>query len=87
MTDADIEDNARRFIQTWNAGQRRVVDERAAPGLTVEYMHYPEPYHGPEAFKNLLARTHRFFPDLSIEVHNMDVRLSEAWAPKGTRLG
>lgn len=59
---------ARRFIQAWNAGQRHVVDELAAEDLTVEYTHFPEPFHGPEAFKDMLAQTHRHFPDLSIDV-------------------
>lgn len=87
MTDAEIEDVARRFIQAWNAGQRRVVDELAAPDLTVEYTHYPEPYHGPEAFKDMLARTHRFFPDLSIEVHDIvpgDNQAVVHWSYRGT---
>jgi steroid delta-isomerase-like uncharacterized protein len=45
-----------------------VVDELAAEDLTVEYTHFPEPFHGPEAFKDMLAQTHRHFPDLSIDV-------------------
>ena len=53
-------------MQAWNAGERHVVDELAAPDLTVSYTHYPEPYHGPDAFKEMLAKTHHFFPDLPI---------------------
>ena len=62
-------DIARQFIQAWNADRRSLVDEWAAPTLTVDYPHFPEPLEGPEAFKEMLARTHRFFPDLTIEVH------------------
>lgn len=32
------------------------------------YTHFPEPLDGPEAFKEMLAQTHRYFPDLNIEV-------------------
>ena len=87
MADADIETIARRFIQAWNAGQRHIVDELAAPNLTVSYSHYPEPYQGPQAFKNMLARTHRFFPDLTIEVHNVVAAENQAvvhWSYRGT---
>jgi len=51
----DVEVIARRFIQAWNAGQRHIVDELAAPDLVVSYTHYPQPYHGPDAFKEMLA--------------------------------
>lgn len=78
---------ARRFIQAWNAGQRHVVDELAAPDLTVSYTHYPEPYHGPEAFKAMLAKTHQYFPDLTIDVHDVIADGTQAvvhWTYRGT---
>ena len=84
---SDIEEIARRFIQAWNAGQRHVVDEFAAPDLVVSYTHYPEPYHGPEAFKEMLAKTHRFFPNLSVEVRDVVADGNQAfvrWKYQGT---
>lgn len=84
---SEAKDIARRFIQAWNAGQRHIVDQLAAPGLTVSYTHYPEPYHGPEAFKEMLAKTHRFFPDLSIDVRDVIGDESQAfvrWTYRGT---
>jgi steroid delta-isomerase-like uncharacterized protein len=84
---SDIEEIARQFMQAWNANQRQVVDELAAPDLTVSYTHYPEPYHGPEAFKEMLAKTHHFFPDLSIKVRDVVADGSQAflrWTYRGT---
>jgi steroid delta-isomerase-like uncharacterized protein len=74
-------------MQAWNAGQRHVVDELAAPDLVVSYTHYPEPYHGPEAFKEMLVKTHHFFPDLSIEVRDVVADENQAfvrWRYRGT---
>ena len=68
---ADVKSIARRFIQAWNAGKRHIADELGDPKLVVSYTHYPEAYHGPEAFKEMLAKTHWFFPDLSIEVRDV----------------
>jgi steroid delta-isomerase-like uncharacterized protein len=82
-----VADIARQFIGAWNAGQRDTVDAWAAPDLTVSYTHFPEPLHGPQAFKEMLAQTHRFFPDLTIEVHDVVARGNRAvvhWTYQGT---
>ncbi|PQJ26872.1 hypothetical protein BSZ35_18250 [Salinibacter sp. 10B] len=83
----DIEEIARRFIQAWNAGERHVVDEYASPDLIVSYTHYPEPYQGPAAFKEMLAKTHHFFPDLRVEIRNVVADGNKAfvrWTYRGT---
>ena len=56
MPQTDVTPIARQFIQAWNAGQRDVVDDLAAPDLTVAYPHFPEPLEGPDAFKEMLVR-------------------------------
>ena len=87
MPQTDATPIARQFIQAWNAGQRDVVDDLAAPNLTVAYPHFPEPLEGPDAFKEMLGQTHHFFPDLTIEV---DAVLAEGhqaavhWRYQGT---
>ena len=87
MPQTDATPIARQFIQAWNAGQRDVVDDLAAPDLTVAYPHFPEPLEGPDAFKEMLGQTHHFFPDLTIEV---DAVLAEGhqaavhWRYQGT---
>ena len=78
---------ARQFIQAWNAGRRDIVDDLAAPDLTVAYPHFPEPLEGPKAFKEMLAQTHHFFPDLTIEVEALVAEDDEAvihWHYRGT---
>ena len=83
----DTREVARQFIQAWNAGQHHIIDELAAPDLTVSYTHYPETYHGPEAFKAMLSKTHRYFPDLTIAVQDIVVEGNRAvvrWAYRGT---
>ena len=83
----DVEAIARRFIQAWNAGCRDIVDELAATDLMVSYTHFPEPFRNPESFKDMLADTHRSFPDLSIEVDDLvsdGTRVVVHWTYRGT---
>ena len=87
MNSSNAEDLARRFIQAWNAGSLHVVDELAAEDLTVSYTHFPEPFQGPEAFKDMLSQTHRYFPDLTIEIEEVVAGDDQAvvhWTYRGT---
>jgi steroid delta-isomerase-like uncharacterized protein len=87
MSSAQTEDIARQFIQAWNAGHLHVVDELAADNLTVSYTHFPEPFHGPEEFKEMLSQTHRYFPDLTIEIDEVVADGDQAvvhWRYRGT---
>ena len=68
MGDSSAEDLARRFIQAWNADHLHVVDKLAADNLMVSYTHFAESFQGPEEFKEILSQTHRYFPDLTIEI-------------------
>jgi steroid delta-isomerase-like uncharacterized protein len=84
---AAVRSVARRFIQAWNAGQKHIVDDLASPDLTVSYTHFPEPIEGSVDFKAMLAQTHQFFPDLSIEVNDLVVEGPRAvvhWTYRGT---
>lgn len=87
MGSAKTEDLACQFIQAWNAGHLHVVDELAADNLTVSYTHFSEPFHGPEAFKEMLSQTHRYFPDLTIEIDEVIADGNQAvvhWRYRGT---
>ncbi|MGA3028204.1 MAG: nuclear transport factor 2 family protein [Bryobacteraceae bacterium] len=55
---------ARRFLQAWRAGGQGIVEELAAPDITVSYSHFPQPFRGAQAFRELLAQTIGCFPDL-----------------------
>ena len=87
MSAARTKDVARQFIQAWTAGWRDVVDELAADDLVVFYTHFPDPVRGPDAFKAVLAQTHEFFPDLTLEVDQVvavDDRAVVHWTYRGT---
>lgn len=81
---------ARRFAQVWAPGNFGILDELAAPNLIVSYPVPPEPIHGPEAFKILLAQIFGGLPDASVSV---DEEIAEAdkvalrWTLRGTHKG
>jgi steroid delta-isomerase-like uncharacterized protein len=85
-----IEENkaiARRFIQAWSAGGEAIVDELAAPTLTVAYTHWPEPVRGPAQFKQMLTETFRYFPDMKVAVDELLAetdRVMVRWTYTGT---
>lgn len=87
MNTPSVKTIARRFIQAWSADHLHIVDELAAADLTVSYTHFPQPCQGPEAFKHMLAQTHQFFPDLTIEVKQVLADGNRAvvhWVYRGT---
>lgn len=71
MSVADNKAIAQRFIQAWNAGGQPIVDELAAPEITVSYEHWSEPARGPESFKQILSETFAYFPDMQITVEEI----------------
>ena len=87
MHPSDVEELARRFIQAWDPEHLHVVDELAAEDLIVSYTHFQEPFQGPGAFQEMLAETHRYFPDLTMDVHEVVANDSQAvvhWTYRGT---
>ena len=52
----------RRFIQVWAPGNLSVLDELAAPDITVIYPVLGEPLRGAAAFKQLLGHSMRRSP-------------------------
>lgn len=87
MSTATPKEIARQFIQAWNADQRHLADEWAAPNLTASYPHFDTPINGRDAFKEMLAQTHRFFPDLTMDVHEIvaeDDNVVVHWTYRGT---
>ena len=81
---------ARRFIQAWSAGGIGIIDELAAPDITVAYTHYPEPIHGAESFKQMLTQTFASFPDMRITVDELIAegdKVAVRWTYSGTHQG
>jgi steroid delta-isomerase-like uncharacterized protein len=87
MSDNRVERVARRFIEAWGVDGLRIIDDLAAPDLVVSYSHFPEPIRGAEAFKEALARTYEYFPDIEItadEVIATEDRAVVRWRYRGT---
>jgi steroid delta-isomerase-like uncharacterized protein len=68
---ADELNIAEHYMQAWSAGKAAIVDEMAAPDLTVSYTHFPAPIQGARNFKAVLAQTHQSFPDLQLTIDAM----------------
>ncbi|WP_179862299.1 ester cyclase [Longibacter salinarum] len=80
-------DVAQRFVQVWNAGRLDVIDDVAASEIIVDYPHFPEPLRGEEAFRKVMEKTYRFFPDLEIEVQDLvagEEKAAVRWTYRGT---
>ena len=81
---------ARRFIQVWGPENVGLVDELAAPDITVIYPVLREPLRGAAAFKQLLAHFHAACPDVEISA---DEQIAEGdsvvtrWRVNGTHRG
>lgn len=87
MSNSNAKNLARRFTQAWNADSLHIVDELAAEDLTVSYTHFPEPFQGPDAFKEMLSQTHQYFPDLTIDIEEIvadDEQAVVHWRYRGT---
>jgi steroid delta-isomerase-like uncharacterized protein len=78
---------ARRFIHAWSAGGLGIVDELAAPDITVSYSHFPEPIRGAEKFKQVLIQTVNSFPDIRVTADELiceEDRVVVRWTYRGT---
>ena len=81
---------ARRFIQAWVPGNLGLVDELAAPDITVTFPVLSEPLRGAEAFKHLLAQFHAAFPDAEMSVQEQIAegdKVATRWRFSGTHRG
>jgi len=81
---------ARRFIQVWAPGNLSVLDELAAPDITVIYPVLGEPVRGAAAFKQLLAHFHAACPDVEISVQEQIAegdKVVTRWSVCGTHRG
>jgi steroid delta-isomerase-like uncharacterized protein len=81
---------AHRFAQVWAAGGLHIVDELAAPDITVTYPMPPEPIRGAEAFKAFLAGVIAGLPDATVTVDESiaeDDKVACRWTMRGTHTG
>lgn len=81
---------ARRFGQVWSPGGQAIVDQLAAPDLTVFYPALREPLHGPEAFKQLLGTFYTAFPNAQVTISELIAEgdtVASRWRMHGTHQG
>lgn len=64
MSRGEVKEIAESFVRVWSAGNLEFPDELADPEIRVSYPHFDEPVRGRDAFRELLERTFRHFPDL-----------------------
>jgi steroid delta-isomerase-like uncharacterized protein len=79
-----------RFGQIWGQAPLEIIDELASPDLTVSYPLFPEPAHGPEAFKQVIRGIRAGLPDVEIEVHEAIAegdKVASCWTMRGTHTG
>jgi steroid delta-isomerase-like uncharacterized protein len=80
----------RYYDEIMNAAKLEVIDELMTPDFLFTIPTQPEPYHGPEGFKQLVTMLHNAFPDVHLQVKDM---LAEGdmvvayWTGTGTHTG
>ncbi len=89
MSTEDNKAIARRFIQVWGKGSLDIIDELAAPNISVFYSIVPETIHGPEAFKQVLMMMRSGLPDVDISVEEEIAegdKVVVRWMMRGTHM-
>ena len=62
---------AARFAQVWGNVSLDIIDELAAPSLTVHYPIFPRVIQGPAAFKQLMTAFRAAFPDSALKIEEV----------------
>jgi steroid delta-isomerase-like uncharacterized protein len=82
---------ARRYYdEIMNQANLATIDELMSPDFLFTIPTHPEPYHGPEGFKELVTMLHGAFPDVHLTVEHL---LAEGdtvvghWTGSGTHTG
>ena len=81
---------ARRFVQVWVPGNLGLVDELAAPDISVTFPVLSDPLRGAQAFKHFLAQFHAAFPDAEMSVQEQIAegdKVATRWRFSGTHRG
>ncbi len=90
MSIQENKDIARRFNLVWGNAGLDIIDELAAPELTVHYPIFPQVIRGPVSFKQLMTTFHVAFPDASITIDDEiaeDDKVVIRWTFSGTHKG
>ena len=88
-----IEENkaiARQFIQVWGNGDLDIIDELAAPSLSVQYPVLPQVIRGSKTFRQVMDGFRSAFPDSDLQVEEEiaeDDKVVIRWSFSGTHQG
>lgn len=80
----------RYFKEIMTEGNLATIYELMAPDFIFTLPTHPEPYHGPDGFKELVTMLHSSFPDFYIRVEDMVASgdtVVTRWRGGGTHLG
>ena len=82
---------ARRYYdEIMNGGNLATIDELMAPDFVFTLATHPEPYHGPQGFKELVTMLRSAFPDLHLTVEHLIAEGDHVvghWTGAGTHTG
>lgn len=81
---------ARRFIQVWGKGDLDIIDELAAPSLSVQYPVIPQVIRGSKAFRQVMESFRSAFPDSDLQIEEEiaeDDKVVIRWIFSGTHQG
>jgi steroid delta-isomerase-like uncharacterized protein len=81
---------ARRFIQVWGKGNLDIIDELAAPSLSVQYPIMPQVVRGTKTFRKVMEEFRSAFPDSDLQIEEEiaeDDKVVIRWSLSGTNQG
>jgi steroid delta-isomerase-like uncharacterized protein len=80
----------RYYAEIMNGADLAVIDELMHPDFLFTLATHPEPFHGPEGFKDLVRMLHGAFPDVHLQVEHLlaqgDTVIGH-WTGTGTHTG
>jgi steroid delta-isomerase-like uncharacterized protein len=81
---------ARSFIQVWGKGNLDIIDELAAPSLSVQYPIMPQVVQGNKTFRKVMEKFRSAFPDSELQIEEEiaeDDKVVIRWSFSGTHQG
>ena len=82
---------ARRYYdEIMNGANMETIDELMSPEFIFTIPTHPEPYHGPDGFKELVTMLHGAFPDVHLTIEHLiaeDDTIVGHWTGSGTHKG
>ena len=78
------------FIQVWGKGNLDIIDELAAPSLSVQYPIMPQVVQGNKTFRKVMEKFRSAFPDSDLQIEEEiaeDDKVVIRWSFSGTHQG